>query len=319
MSNIISVIVPVYKVEDYLDRCVESIVNQTYKNLEIILVNDGSPDKCPQMCDEWARKDPRIKVIHKENGGLSDARNAGMRIASGDVISFIDSDDYINKNMYDIMINRMLETDSDIVSCGVNWVGESGNVLRCDNVETDLLLTASEAMRELLNDGALKQPVWNRIYKRDVAFCSSFEKGKHHEDVFWSYQAVGKSKRICIIKEAFYYYVQRSSGIMGESFSEKRLDALEANQKRCEYTKTHFPELYLQSCCVYLGSCMYQLQCALRAHADDRVLKTIISRIPNAKNGNKKIMPIKQKIWLTSFCRFPILTCKIRNRLGINV
>ena len=319
MNDLISVIVPVYNVEEYLDRCIDSIVRQTYKNLEIILVDDGSPDKCPQMCDEWIKKDSRIKVIHKDNGGLSDARNAGMKVASGNVISFIDSDDYIDLNMYDVLMKKISETDSDIVSCGVNWVDESDNVLRCDNVESDILLTASEAMRELLNDGILKQPVWNRIYKRDIALCIPFEKGRYHEDVFWSYQAVGKSKRICIINKAFYYYVQRTSSIMGEPFSEKRLDALDANQKRCEYMKAHFPELYLQACSVYLGSCMYQMQCALRAQADDRVLKNIISRIPNAKNGNKQRMPFIQKIWSTSFCCFPILTCKIRNRLGINV
>ena len=118
-TPLISVIVPIYHVEQYLNRCVESLVNQTYSNLEIILVDDGSPDNCPKMCDDWVQKDSRIKVIHKGNGGLSDARNAGMQIANGDVISFIDSDDWIDPKFFEVMLNVMQDDESDIVSCGV--------------------------------------------------------------------------------------------------------------------------------------------------------------------------------------------------------
>ena len=319
MDDLISVIVPVYKVEKYLDRCVESITNQTYKNLEIILVDDGSPDNCPKMCDEWVQKDSRIKVIHKENGGLSDARNAGMAIATGEVISFIDSDDYIDLNMYELLINKMHETDSDIVSCGVNWVDESGGVLKCDMVLSDVVFSTEEAMKELLDDGALKQPVWNRIYKREIALTIPFEKGKCHEDVFWSYQAVGKSKRICVINHAFYYYVQRSDSIMGQSFSEKRLDALEANHYRCEYIKKNFPELYIHASYIYLGTCFYYLQCALRLNCDKKIAISIIEKKREAKIGRKYSLPIKQMIWINMFCLFPFTTCRIRNRLKIGV
>ena len=106
MNPLISVIVPIYNVEKYLARCVDSIVNQTYKNLEIILVDDGSPDRCPQMCDDYAEKDSRIKVVHKKNGGLSDARNAGMAVATGEYISFIDSDDWIDLETYDLVLEK---------------------------------------------------------------------------------------------------------------------------------------------------------------------------------------------------------------------
>ena len=137
---LISVIVPIYKVEEYLDRCVESLINQTYKNLEIILVDDGSPDNCPQMCEAWAQKDSRIKVVHKENGGLSDARNAGFEVATGDIISFIDSDDWIEPEMFETMLSQMEKDDSDIVSCGVNWVEENGSVIRTVTVSEDSVL-----------------------------------------------------------------------------------------------------------------------------------------------------------------------------------
>lgn len=117
MNPLISVIVPIYNVEKYLVRCVDSIVNQTYKNLEIILVDDGSPDRCPQMCDDYAEKDSRIKVVHKKNGGLSDARNAGMAVATGEYISFIDSDDWIETSMFELLLNNIFQYDCEI-SCG---------------------------------------------------------------------------------------------------------------------------------------------------------------------------------------------------------
>ena len=119
---LISIIVPVYKVENYLDRCVQSLVDQTWSNLEIILVDDGSPDNCGAMCDAWAARDNRIKVIHKENGGLSDARNAGMAIASGTYMGFVDSDDYISSDMYQLLYDRMAADGSDIAACGVELV-----------------------------------------------------------------------------------------------------------------------------------------------------------------------------------------------------
>ena len=129
----ISVIVPVYKVEKFLDRCVESIVGQTYENLEIILVDDGSPDNCPSMCDKWAEKDSRIKVIHKENGGVSSARNAALDAATGDFIGFVDSDDWIEPDMYESLMMRIDETGKDIAVCSYYSIEVSGerNECRC--------------------------------------------------------------------------------------------------------------------------------------------------------------------------------------------
>lgn len=314
---LISVIVPIYNVKEYLDRCVESIVNQTYKNIEIILVDDGSPDNCPQMCNEWAEKDTRINVIHKENGGLSDARNAGLKIATGEIVSFIDSDDWIELDMFEKMLNRMIEDDSDIVSCGVKWVEEDGNVIRDVTVSNDEVLDMQSAMKELLNDGKLKQHVWNKIYKFDLIKDVPFEKGKYHEDVFWSYQIVGRAKKVSVVKESFYNYVQRSNSIMGEGFSAKRLDALDANRQRCEYMKEHFPELYDKSLYVYIGSCHYQLQCAVKANQPKEVIDNILDRTLYRKTGHPtREITFKQKIWFYLFTLFPMTTCRVRNRLG---
>ena len=129
-KELISVIVPVYKVEQYLDKCISSIVNQTYDNLEIILVDDGSPDNCPKICDNWAEKDQRIKVVHKQNGGLSSARNEGIVVATGKYISFIDSDDYIDSQTYEKMIFSITSTEADMCICGMKWVNEDGSLFQ---------------------------------------------------------------------------------------------------------------------------------------------------------------------------------------------
>lgn len=319
-SSVISVIVPIYDVEEYLDRCVESIVNQTYKDLEIILVDDGSPDNCPQICDSWAEKDNRIKVVHKENGGLSDARNAGMQYASGEVVSFIDSDDWIESNMFEKMIAQMERDNSDIVSCGVRWIEENGKLLRNVTVNQNEILDTHSAMSELINDGKLKQHVWNKIYKNKLIRDIPFEKGKYHEDVFWSYQVIGKAERVSVVPDSYYYYVQRTNSIMGEGFSEKRLDALDANYLRCEYMKKNFPDLFDNALYVYIGSCHYQLQCAVRTNQPDSVIQNILDRLNYRKSGHPtRGITAKQKLWYYLFTCFPLITSKLRNSLSIGV
>ena len=163
----ISVIVPVYKVEAYLDKCVRSIMDQTYRNLEIILVDDGSPDDCPAMCDAWAEKDSRIRVIHKENGGLSDARNAGMAVATGEYIGFIDSDDYIAPDMYRLLLERMTADGSDIAACGVEMVFEDGTPPRMLTPTGSHVLDNGQAMEAIIREDLLKQPVWYKLYRTD--------------------------------------------------------------------------------------------------------------------------------------------------------
>lgn len=317
---LISAIVPIYKVEQYLNRCIESLVRQTYSNLEIILVDDGSPDDCPQMCNEWANKDNRIIVIHKENGGLSDARNAGIQVATGDVISFIDSDDWIDLKAFEFMLNVMQMDNSDIVSCGVNWVNEDGKLLRIDSVKEHEILSPHDAMRELLHDGKLKQHVWNKIYRRKVIENIPFEKGKYHEDVFWSYQAIGRARSVSVIPDSYYNYVQRADSIMGESYSPKRLDALYAMQLRCDYMKKHFPDLYNDALLNYMCNCLYHLQFALRSHQEKSVIQNITQRRSYGKRYlSYKHMSGKNKLWMKCFMHSPIMTARIRNLLKVGL
>ena len=259
MSKKISVIVPVYKVENYLNECIKSIVNQTYTNLEVILVDDGSPDNCPQICDAWALKDDRIKVLHKSNGGLSDARNAGMRIASGDYFAFLDSDDWIDNKFYEILMDEANKSGSDIVSGGYTVISTRNADNISLGVTKHIIMNNVEAMSALIDDNEIKQVVWNKIYRRQVVEGLFFEVGKYHEDEFWSYKAIGNSKKMSYIDYNGYFYYQRPDSIMGIGFSEKRLDALEARAKRQEYLKDRFPELVnsgaasLWELCIFFG------------------------------------------------------------------
>lgn len=320
MNNLISVIVPIYNVENYLPRCVDSLINQTYKNLEIILVDDGSPDSCPKICDDYANKDSRIKVVHKENGGLSDARNAGMKVATGEYISYIDSDDWVEPSMFEDMLNRLLLDNSDVVSCGVKWVEEDGTLIRDVTVEKDAVIGKEEAVKEILSDGLLKQHVWNKLYKSELVSDIPFEKGKYHEDVYWSYQIFGKSGRVSVMTKSYYCYVQRDNSIMGEGYSKKRLDALDAMYQRCIYIKKNFPNLYDLALSVYLGSCMYHMQLALNAGCNEEITDNIKDRLSYKKTGNIfTCISSKQAVWMRMFLTFPTLTCKLRNKLKIGM
>ncbi len=240
MDKLISVIVPIYNVEKYLTKCIESIINQTYKNLEIILVDDGSPDNCPIICDEYAKKDSRIKVIHKKNGGLSDARNYGMSLATGEYISFIDSDDYIDENMYEQMVTALIDNNADIVSCAINDV--YNDKIETKNIKQELYNTEL-AIKDLLLEINLTQTVWNKLYKKEIIEGITFEKYKINEDDFWTYQIIANSKRIITINKPFYYYIHRESSIMGQGYSEKNLDGLEARYKQYEFIKKNYPNL----------------------------------------------------------------------------
>lgn len=264
MNSLISVIIPIYNVEKYLDRCVDSIINQTYKNLEIILVDDGSPDNCPKMCDDYAEKDSRIKVVHKKNGGLSDARNAGMKVATGGYVSFIDSDDYVSLDFYEILLQTMIDNDSDIVECSVVKFYENG---KFDEYSDNLKVTNYEtvdALDGLISENPFKQHVWNKLYKSSVALDIPYAVGKLNEDEFWTYQVFGKAKKVTRINKTMYYYFQRNGSIMGNGYNIRRLDALEGKMNRQAYIEKNFPILTTKAKVDLYGSCMFAYQSVLK-------------------------------------------------------
>lgn len=319
MQPLISVIVPVYKVEEYLDQCVSSIVNQTYQNLEILLVDDGSPDGCPAMCDRWAEKDSRIKVIHKENGGLSDARNAGLKIATGEYVAFVDSDDMISDDMLESLYNALYDTKADIAEC--DYVCFEDNLPHskdCTNTQITIF-SAEEALKMLLEKHDLYCVVWNKLYRRQLFNNLSFATGKLHEDVFFTYQAFGKSKSVVKINQQMYYYRQRKDSIMGKSFSFGNLDALEAMEFQIGYMAQNYPKLELLSRIQLLGMCLYFGQKALKSLEKDAVLKRVGEIYKRNYQTNLGDIPIKQKIWLRLASFSMVWCCWLRNTLCVGI
>lgn len=252
MQPIISVIVPVYKVEEYLDECVKTIVDQTYTRMEIILVDDGSPDRCPQMCDEWAKRDSRIKVIHKANGGLSDARNAGLDICTGDYIAFVDSDDWIKSDMYQKMLEAIEEENADLCAC---------NIISCYPTREvawgakEYIVGDSEKMLDLIySDSIFPVCAWNKLYRRKLWEDFRFPVGKICEDAFTTYLLVDKADKIVQITDPLYCYRIRSESIMTSAFSYKSMDEEEAWRKNYEFVKKRYPRISRKAFTFYLQS-----------------------------------------------------------------
>ncbi|MDR2580768.1 MAG: glycosyltransferase [Fibromonadaceae bacterium] len=203
----ISVIVPVYNVEAYLPKCLDSILAQSHKNLEIILINDGSPDNCPKICDEYAEKDSRIKVIHKKNGGVASARNAGLKISTGEYIAFVDSDDWIEPTMYSDLLDVCLNQNCDYVGCSAKVHGGTEEQ-RGGASGLVKFLTANEYFADYLN-GNMFLTIWSRLCKREVCIDIEFPENRAFcEDGFIALPTLEKAKKIAFLEKALYNYNQ---------------------------------------------------------------------------------------------------------------
>lgn len=239
MEKLVSVIIPVYKVEKFLSECIESVINQTHKNLEIILVDDGSPDNCGEICDEYAKRDNRVKVIHKENGGLSSARNAGLEVANGEYISFIDSDDYVANNYIEKLYKLCVENDADIAECDFLKF-EKVEEIKKNKIKDEIVesYTSVEMQERMYSEyGVRTVIVCNKLYNKKIYNELKFPNGKLHEDEFITYKALDKAKKIVLTNQKLYFYRCNYSSITNQKFNIKKLDAVEAMQERKEYYK----------------------------------------------------------------------------------
>ncbi len=242
MGEKISVIVPVYNVEQYLERCVDSIINQTYTNLEIILVNDGSTDNSGKLCDELAKKDERIRVIHKENGGLSDARNRGIDEAESDLVGFIDSDDYIDSDMYEVLLKNLNDTDADLSMCALYDVYNNTPEAQVTNKET-WKLSSEQAIKMVMEAKILSVTAVNKLYRKSLFTDLKFEVGKIAEDAFIMIKLLDKCEKIVATNEKKYYYVHRENSITTQKFSTKFLNVIEAYEQNSNIILEKYPKL----------------------------------------------------------------------------
>lgn len=260
MEPLISVIVPIYKVEQYLRQCVDSILNQTYTNLEVILVDDGSPDNCGAVCDEYAAKDTRVKVIHKPNGGLSDARNAGLNIAVGNYYYFVDSDDMLPAHSIRTMYDLMHQHDSDMVIGGFErFYDETEEVFF--STESDGLTTyvysQEEAFKDFYRDGC---QAWAVLYKRHVHEGIYFPKGEINEDEAVIFSLLERCRCVVVTNRVVYSYRCREESITTSSFSAKKLAWVKHCRDNLAFIREKYPQLELLAAARYRGSILWALR-----------------------------------------------------------
>lgn len=246
---LVSVIIPVYNVEKYLKNCVESVLNQTYRKLDIILVDDGSTDLSGKICDELGNCDKRVTVIHKQNGGLSDARNAGLDVARGAYYAFVDSDDYISSDMVEIMINSARENSCEIAICNMVRFSESG--------ESALFYHPVAQKQILLGDDrfkTLQQPsVCNKIFKASLFQNIRFPKGKYYEDTFVYHELLYRAKNVVLTGSNSYWYLERADSIVGSpKYTSRYFDFIEAVWKRAEFLIENNVNPYGEEACLSL-------------------------------------------------------------------
>lgn len=241
MKELISIVIPIYKVESYLKRCIYSVMIQTYHNLEIILVDDGSPDQCGDICEDFAKKDSRIKVYHKTNGGLSDARNYGVEQSHGSYITFIDADDYIASDYVEYLFDLLMKYDADIACCCMiktteNTVTYSTNT----RIPHEQLFTGKEACGELL--GGLYHilvTAWGKLYKSEIVREHPFPVGRKHEDEATTCKYYYAANKVAVGNHCLYAYYQNTNSIMHTNSDSLNIDAIWAQRHRAEFFEEH--------------------------------------------------------------------------------
>lgn len=250
LNALVSVIVPVYNVEDYLKKCIDSIIHQTYENIEIILVNDGSTDNSYEICQKFSKKDSRIILLNKKNGGLSDARNYGLKVATGDYVVFIDSDDYVRLNYVESLYHMIIKYKADVVACEYSEVSTNGNLLKQiyfnepRNIST---ISGKNFLRYLYKDNYVANVVvWNKMYKRSLFKLVQFENGRYYEDEFLIVPMFWNVKKIFLLRESLYYYVQRENSITQSAMNKKKI--IDSNASKSErvifFADKDDPELF---------------------------------------------------------------------------
>ncbi len=307
----VSIIVPVYNVERYLDKCVESLINQTYKDLEIVLVDDGSPDNCGKMCDEWAKKDSRIVVYHKENGGLSDARNYGIDRCKGDYIAFVDSDDYVADNYIEFMYNLLQENENCKVSACDICAVRNGVESPYTDFKGSIVFDRREAFERVLYHDLIDVAAYAKLYKREVFADIRYPVGRIYEDTYIFGDILNTTDYIVFGGEALYYYVQRDDSIVSGSFTEKRLQYIDSVELLVKAAEECDPELKVA--CTrrlshsYLSVLRYMDKCdkefyPLRKDLKNKILATSKEVLNNPKTPKRdKIAILSLRFGLKPF------------------
>ena len=322
-TPLISVIVPVYRVEVYLERCVKSILSQTYKNLEVILVDDGSPDQCPAICDACAEKDARVKVIHQENKGLSGARNAGIDAASGEYLAFVDSDDYVSPHFIEELYQLLQDTGCAIGQCRFSYVKGDGLVEEGDSA---FCIYRGESLMEQLYGPEEKATcfvvAWNKLYRAELFKETGirYPEGRIHEDEATTYRLFHEAKKLAFLDRALYGYYTENGGSITSVFSAKRLQWLTAHEERIAFFKKNgyeklLPAAYRKLC----DACItFYFRCTEQVKDAEELKKELRKRLETYRaNGAAWIaaLPLKTRMGYELFSMSPGLYAKMLQKM----
>ena len=241
---LISVIVPVYNVEQYLERCLQSIVSQTYARLEIIVVDDGSTYGCPALCDQWSQRDSRISVIHKPNGGLSDTRNAAMDVMKGELVTMVDSDDWIKPEYVSTLLKLMLDTDADVAVGGWSEVDENGKIVGfvSNKEKKPIVYSRDQALHDIFYQKDLTHSAWGRLYRTELFDRLRYPVGMLYEDLAIAYTLYSRTSRVAQCFTPLYNYMQRSTSILG-TFKPQRTHVLDILDNLEKQVRNQEPKL----------------------------------------------------------------------------
>ena len=298
MEPIVSVIIPVYNVEQYLKRCIDSVIDQTYRNLEIILVDDGSNDGSGEICDNSAQNDSRIKVIHKSNGGLSDARNAGIDRSTGIYIMFVDSDDWINRECVELLIRALQHGKAQISACAYQKTDRfrEDSVVDRDIKTYEEMWTIDDAYIHLFLNKEIDNSAWAKLYNRSLFENIRFPVGKLYEDQFVTYKLFHIAQRIIYVRQVLYYYFDRPGSIQNEPFTIRKMDELEAALECVKFVDEVYPHLHEAVICRLVSSCFHMIFAIYDQKKWNReydILKKIIfdnrKKMVFGKNVNRKV------------------------------
>ena len=322
-TPLISVIVPVYRVEEYLERCVKSILSQTYKNLEVILVDDGSPDQCPAICDACAEKDARVIVIHQENKGLSGARNAGIDAASGEYLAFVDSDDYVSPHFIEELYQLLQDTGCAIGQCRFSYVKGDGLVEEGDSA---FCIYRGESLMEQLYGPEEKATcfvvAWNKLYRAELFKETGirYPEGRIHEDEATTYRLFHEAKKLAFLDRALYGYYTENGGSITSVFSAKRLQWLTAHEERIAFFKKNgyeklLPAAYRKLC----DACItFYFRCTEQVKDAEELKKELRKRLETYRaDGAAWIaaLPLKTRMGYELFSMSPGLYAKMLQKM----
>ncbi|MGN0301582.1 MAG: glycosyltransferase [Anaerotardibacter sp.] len=321
MQELLSIIIPVYNAEKYLQSCVDSLIASTYKNIEIILIDDGSRDSSGTICDSFAKKDSRVRVIHKSNGGCASARNEGIEASKGTIITFVDADDIVDPDIYEILISNLNQTNSCISACGILFEHDLDNIQTVKHdctPETLVYATQSEIFESATREkDSIEGYVWNKVYRREVV-------GKHRfrsdvaiiDDAIWSWETLKDAKRVCYCSLPLYHYVMIPTSIVHSSNIEKRLTALKGKNEIVQDAKKISKACYEGQCIQYIQhceSCLIELLSS--ANPDKRIYKYIKKEALKHRTLFSKL-PIKGRLLVSVLCSnysIGIITMKLLN------